>query len=237
MTVTLEAMQRALLSLVGVALSTLAQSAQAQSADHVRVHLDARDGVILQQKKGREWVDVCFAPCDRRVDGDARYRIEGPGVRPTNPFSLRATSLEKSETLVVRPSYVGTRNAGFVLVGVGAAGVFVAGVLAWVAVVSSENCGGSSIQSTTQCEVVDRNLIVTGLVTAISGAIVGGIGAVLAITNSHSTVKHMASDSTKPRVHFLASDVPFHWKCATEADAARSSSSATMILPIVSMSF
>jgi hypothetical protein len=54
--------------------------ARAQSEDGLRVHLDAAPDIILKQKSGREWIDVCFAPCDRKLDGDARYRIEGEAI-------------------------------------------------------------------------------------------------------------------------------------------------------------
>jgi hypothetical protein len=234
---TLESMRRAMLLLVGAALSTFVSSAHAQSDDGVRVHLDANDDVVLQQKQGREWIDACYAPCDRKLDGDARYRIEGNGVRPSSPFSLHATSLEGSETIVVTPSYVSTRDAGFVLVGVGAAGIFVGGFLAWIAAASERCEGNNSFPSTGQCETGDGTLLAIGAVTAIGSAIVGGLGAFLAIENSHSSVKHMASNSTNPRIHFLASDGLLTWKGRTETHAIPMSSSTPTLLPIVSVSF
>jgi hypothetical protein len=105
-------MRRAMPLLTGVMLTMFAAPAHAQSDDGVRVHLDASDAVMLQQKIGRDWIDSCYAPCDRKLDGDARYRIEGNGVRPSSPFSLHATSLEGSETIVVRdPSWCHRRRA------------------------------------------------------------------------------------------------------------------------------
>ena len=234
---TLESMQRAMLLLVGAALSTIASSAYAQADDGVRVHLDAADDVMLQQKIGREWIDSCYAPCDRKLDGDARYRIEGNGVRPSSPFSLHATSLEGSETIVVTPAYDAARGAGFVLIGLGAGGILIGSLLAWGGATAETCKGADNFPSTPDCETPYSFLVPIGIVIAVSSALVSGIGTYLAIDNSHSSVKHEALISTKPRVRFLASDRPFPWKGATETYGTRNSSSAPMLVPIMSVSF
>ncbi|MGH7282035.1 MAG: hypothetical protein ACRELY_10960 [Polyangiaceae bacterium] len=215
--------------LVSVVAGTFASAANAQSSDHVRVHIASDDEVFLQRIENKKWTDVCWAPCDVLVDADVRYRIEGPGVRPSSPFRLHATSLEGDETLIVNPSHDLARDTGFVLIGVGAAGLLAGLYLTWFGT-DTEGCDGSSAY--TECTSSHQNVLGVGLVTLVGSALVGGLGAVVAITSSHSSVHQMAFIS-RPKVRFFAGGSPPR----REAPLAGARDSSAFVAPIVSVSF
>jgi hypothetical protein len=103
-----------------------AGSARAEDVTDAPVRIDASSAVMLEHvdEKG-DAIAVCIAPCDRRLDTGAEYRIHGSGIRPSNVFRLE----EASTTIATKPKSNGSFDAGVVLLGLSGA-FMVAGALA-----------------------------------------------------------------------------------------------------------
>jgi hypothetical protein len=58
----------------------------------VWVHLDASEGVLLQQDITNDdnWKTVCTAPCDQLLPTTFYYRVTGDGIKSSADFALRA---------------------------------------------------------------------------------------------------------------------------------------------------
>src|SRR6185295_15500559 len=54
------------------------------------VHLNAADGreMELQFNTRDGWDTACVAPCNLPVNRAALYRVNGPGMRPSQPFNV-----------------------------------------------------------------------------------------------------------------------------------------------------
>lgn len=153
------------------------------------VHIDGDGEVILEQQvaggqwAGGEWRDVCQSPCDVSLPTNLMYRIGGPGVRASRPFSIQAH--DGKAVLEVHAASSGARGGGIALVIIGPIAILVGGMVALVGAAENASCdliGGGTCSS-------GSGLVAGGLVTlavGIAGTIVGGV---LIGTNSSSKVQ------------------------------------------------
>lgn len=71
-------------------------------AAEVWVHLEAPEGVVLQQDRTSrdDWQTVCSAPCDRMLPMAFYYRAAGGGIKASDDFALKGSPGAR-ETMVV----------------------------------------------------------------------------------------------------------------------------------------
>jgi hypothetical protein len=92
-----------------------APAAKPEPRSEVWVHLDASEGVVLQQDITNDdnWQTVCSAPCDRLLPTTFYYRVSGGGIKSSADFALHAPRGTR-ETLVVDGASKGAFVAGLV---------------------------------------------------------------------------------------------------------------------------
>lgn len=158
----------------------------------VTVHIDADGDVILEQQvaggrwAGGDWRDVCQAPCDMSLPTNTMYRIGGPGVRSSRPFSIEGR--DGKAVLEVHAASSGARGGGIALLVVGPIAIFVGLIVALVG--AAENATSCGIYSGSTCSTSSGDgLVAGGLITVgigIAGTVIGGV---LLGTNSSSKVQ------------------------------------------------
>jgi hypothetical protein len=86
----------------------------------VWVHLEASDGVLLQQDIANDddWRTVCSAPCDKLLPTAFYYRVTGGGIKSSANFALQAPR-GTHETLVVDGASKAASVVGIVGMAVG----------------------------------------------------------------------------------------------------------------------
>lgn len=82
------------------------------------VHIIGVSAIALERQVGDEWVEVCHAPCDERVPTAAKYRVRGPRIKASEPFSLE--SRDGSAVLEVTPASDRRHSVGVGLMATGA---------------------------------------------------------------------------------------------------------------------
>jgi hypothetical protein len=112
-----------------------------------RVHIEGSpDAVLEAYDLSQEWQPVCAAPCDRRLPYAFAYRIAGPNVQRSKPFTLSAQS---DAHLTVDAGSRGLHILGLVLTPMGGGGLafgfaFLTGALAY----SCSDCVGGFADTT-----------------------------------------------------------------------------------------
>lgn len=148
------------------------------------VHLEGEDAAVVQRAHtSGAWTGVCTAPCDRALPLDGVYRIDGPGLKTSTPFALRAGPGDY-ETLRVHGASRGAFTAGVVLLAAGPA----AGIGVTLGVVGLHIANGSGPLRGTDRTVVDLSL------GAAAASVVIGIG--LLVLNASTGV---SQDVVAPR--------------------------------------
>jgi hypothetical protein len=142
------------------------------------VYLKSSNAVTeLQLRTVDGWDTVCVAPCNQRLDPMGAYRVNGPGLRPSQAFNVPPSgSLHLDVSPGSAPSY--WAGLGMTLGGLGTMGY---GLLLYgVASSTSTSCSGYDNYCT------DPGNTVRGLGTGILvvGGIVTLIGALLWLQNS-----------------------------------------------------
>ena len=223
-------------ALAFAALSLLGGQACAQSSERVRVHLEGEDAAILQIQVGDDkWRSVCVAPCDMKVYADARYRIDGEGIRSSAPFSLDASS--GSETIDIDAAPSSGAESGFLIFGLGVlagvAGAFVTDIGA-----SAETCEGTaSIPGYSRCERTLSELVPVGILVMVGAAITTAAG-IYVVANTRSTNVTQTASTPTARVRFFASDsLPMSGPRESSGVDPLRRISARISTPIVSVSF
>lgn len=207
----------------------------------VTVHIDADADVILEQQvaggrwAGGEWRDVCQAPCDMSLPTNTMYRVGGPGVRSSRPFSIEGR--DGKAVLEVHGASSGAFVGGIVLISLGPLAIIVgAGVALAGAFENSVSCSG--IYSTCSSNSGD-GLVAGGLVTMGIGLAATIIGGVLIGTNSKTKVQQplisMAklSDKDIVKTQDVTPRVPT-WNTALERTPPPST---PLVLPLYSGTF
>ena len=165
------------------------------AASMVTVHIDGDADVILEQQvtggrwAGGDWRDVCQSPCDVSLPTNTMYRIGGPGVRTSRPFSIEGR--DGRAVLEVHAASSGARGGGLALMIVGPLAILVGSLVALVGwAENSTSCvfsGGSGSGSCSSSR--GDGLVAGGLVTMAVGLGATIVGAVLLATNSSSKVQ------------------------------------------------
>lgn len=209
--------------------------ARADSAG-VLVHLESDRDAVLQREIGDDaWITVCRAPCDMRTNADARYRIDGDGIRASSPFFLTA-SAGGSEALDVNSMPSAGQPTGMLLFVVGVLGG-VAGGLITVVGGTAKQCESSvdAASNGTHCELALPEIIPIGLAFLIGGAVTSIAGIVIVANTRVSTVTQIAAASS-PRVRWLAGDLVSAPRIR-EGAITLPAAPATLALPLVTVSF
>jgi hypothetical protein len=160
------------------------------AASMVMVHIDADADVILEQQvaggrwAGGEWRDVCQAPCDMSLPTNTMYRVGGPGVKSSRPFSIEASG--GKAVLDVHGASSGAFAGGIVLVSLGPLAILVGSLVALVG--AAENASDCSFVSSSCSSSRGDGLVAGGLVTLGIGVAATVIGGVLIGTNSRTKV-------------------------------------------------
>ena len=123
------------------------------------------------------WATVCSTPCERNVPAEGRYRIAGPGVKPSAPFSLQA----RAGYHVSLDVHAATKNgfvSGVVVLAAGPPIAFLATIATASALNPPINGGGHGSPV--------GNAVVAAGVVGIVASIALGVG--LMIANGSTTV-------------------------------------------------
>ena len=136
--------------------------------------------------QARAWSLSCTSPCDAELPVDREYRIRGNSLRPTPPFRLAGRAGD-TVTLRVTGASKGLFTGGIALLAVGGAGV-IAGLF-FVALEVDPSTFGTAASA--------RESTSPGVVTALVGAGVALVGAVLLGTHVHSTVQQGETGARK----------------------------------------
>jgi hypothetical protein len=143
----------------------------------VNVHLEGA-GAKLEREQAGQWVAVCSAPCDQRLDLDAFYRIGGDGVRSSKPFRLLAKDGDRL-TLTADVSTTTAFGVGITLATVGA----VVGTLSYYGIVLASAPTSSYMRES-------NDAVVGGFALAMLGSAgIGTAGLVMTVANEKSGVK------------------------------------------------
>jgi hypothetical protein len=148
----------------------------------VRVVMNADDPrTRLDRVIGNATVPVCFAPCDKMLESNSLYIIQGDGVRATSRFMLPDD--RESVTLDVQAGSTARVAGGAILLGAGLLSAYI-GALVWSAGSIGNSPEFSGTTTTTRpndsAVSVGRTMVVVGL----GGA---AVGLYLAMS-SHTTV-------------------------------------------------
>jgi hypothetical protein len=166
---------------------------------HVVMNSDDPRTRIDQVIAGGGILPVCFAPCDKMLETNSLYIIEGDGVRATTRFMLPDD--RDSVTLDVQAGSTARIAGGAILLGAGLVSAYI-GALVWSAGSVSNSNGFNSPGEGDSAVSVGRTMVVVGL----GGA---ALGLYLALS-SHTTVNSSTGstftrDTTRPRAWpFLA---------------------------------
>jgi hypothetical protein len=205
----------------------------------VFVHLNARAGVRLEVDSATmsmwttsrwktdeawSWFLACEAPCDKLLPLGHEYRLVGPGIVPSRPFSLDA-SAGQSVAISARTASVTRYRGGIVLVALGsvaiAGGLFVTLLGLFAASCDAEQCGPP-------WGLVAGGLIVLGGVAVVAG------GIVLALTNEQSDqTQRIVFPKPPPRPDTAWLRAPV-WRDSVKDSAT---GAARVAIPIFSRSF
>jgi hypothetical protein len=147
------------------------------------VHLDAHNFPMeLQLHTVDGWEPTCVAPCDQRVNRAGTYRVNGPGLRPSQPFSVPpGGTLHLEVTPGSAPRY--WTGMGLTLGGLGT----VAYGLVWYGLISSVSTSCSSQDSFCDTSNGVRDV---GVGIMVVGGVVAVIGALLWSGNSTQVEMH-----------------------------------------------
>jgi hypothetical protein len=105
----------------GAPSSSPRQTLEKEEAESkVWVHLDASEGVLLQQDITNDdhWRTVCLAPCDKLLPTAFYYRVTGGGIKSSAAFALQAPR-GTHDTLVVNGASKAASVVGIVGMAVG----------------------------------------------------------------------------------------------------------------------
>jgi hypothetical protein len=165
------------------------------SSDDPRTRLDR---VVA----GAGSVPVCFAPCNKMLETNSLYIIQGDGVRATTRFMLPDDRDEV--TLDVQAGSTARVAGGAILLGAGLISAYI-GALVWSAGSISNTNGFDQPGSGNNAISVGRTMVVVGL----GGA---AVGLYLALS-SHTTVNSSTGstftrDTTRPRAWPLLALTP-----------------------------
>ncbi len=183
--------------------------------------------LLLEAFDGSRWQTACQVPCRVELPLNRKLRVQGPGIRRSNPLELEATPGQHVAIDAEAGGSTGSLVGGIVATSLGGSGVLV-GFFVWFAgaVCGIDNgvCSGSS------------GLETAGLVTMGAGAAVMVGGIVLIATNPRSsltqTVEGLAPDpAARPSASWLR--VPT-WR-DPRLDAV--SLPTAMVTPLFSRSF
>jgi hypothetical protein len=131
----------------------------------MELQLHTRDG----------WDTACAAPCNQAVNRSGLYRVNGPGMRPSQAFNLPSSgNLRLDVTPGSAPRY--WTGMGLTLGGLGT-------VLYGLLVISAANSVNSCSSQSSFCDS-DNGLKDVGTFFAVGGGIVALIGAFLWAGNS-----------------------------------------------------
>lgn len=209
----------------------------------VNVHIDADGDVILEQQvtggrwAGGEWRDVCQAPCDMSLPTNTMYRVGGPGVRSSRPFSIEGR--DGKAVLEVHAASSGAFVGGIVLVSLGPLAIIVGSLVALVGAAENSTCSITLGGSGTCGSSSGDGLVAGGLVTMGVGVAATIVGGVLIGTNSKTKVQQplvsMAKLSDKDILKTLdpTPRVPT-WNTALERTPPPST---PMVIPLYSGTF
>jgi hypothetical protein len=163
--------------------SAAGPSDNAAPKSEVWVHLEAPDGVLLQQDVTNDdnWRTVCAAPCDKLLPTAFYYRVTGGGIRSSADFVLRGSPGTR-ERLVVDGASKSALVLGIIGLSAGGLaayiGLFVAAAGASAGLVSDGD-GGSGGSS---------NAAGVGLAMLGIGVLAAAGGLALVVSNSSTTV-------------------------------------------------
>jgi hypothetical protein len=140
------------------------------------VHLNSNAAELeLQLHTQDGWDTACVAPCDQRVSRAGLYRVNGPGIRPSQPFNVPSNgNLRLDVTPGSGPRY--WTGMGLTLGGLGTVAY---GLLIYSAASSTSSCSSQD----SFCEA-NNGLRDVGTGFAVVGGIVALIGAFLWAGNS-----------------------------------------------------
>jgi hypothetical protein len=202
----------------------------------VLVHIEAADkDLYLLADTGHEWERVCAAPCDTWMSTDRDYKLAGPSVLQSKPFTLQGESGDRvvldvnaASSGVFALGVVGT-VVGSVSLGVGAL-VYLAGALesstacAFSVSTSTTNSSSCASKSGKGTEAVGGTMMLVGLV-------VGVAGIVAIASNRHTSVAQEVEEPVKrPR-----NDA---WlRLPTWSDATKTTAAPALALPLLSGTF
>jgi hypothetical protein len=160
--------------------SAAAPSDNAAAKSEVWVHLEAPDGVLLQQDVTNDdnWRTVCAAPCDKLLPTAFYYRVTGGGIRSSADFVLRGSPGTR-ERLVVDGASKSALVLGIIGLSAGGLSVYIGLFVAAIGASAGLVDGGGSSGSNA-----------TGVGLAMLGigvlAVAGGLA--LVVSNSSTTV-------------------------------------------------
>jgi hypothetical protein len=160
------------------------------------VHIESESPVTLETGEGKSWSLVCSAPCDRALPLGPSYRITGPGIRNSGPFSLAARP-GGSVVLQVDTASKGGFVGGIVLVSTGAVAVVTGLVLVLVGAIASDT-HSSCTSDCTPSAALASSFTEAGLITLISGGIATAGGIALLATNGSTRVYQQPASAPQP---------------------------------------
>lgn len=170
---------------------TLAASAARADDSDVLVRVSA-DDVVLQQRRivvredGEEssWVDVCPAPCDRRLPWGGEYRVDGRWIMPSKAFSIGKESYGGRLGITVDRSSPVAFGAGVGMIVIGGAALVTGAALATY---------GFLLDRGGECQVcAGSGFVVGGLISLGVGLVLTIIGVVMVHDTARSHLEFSA---------------------------------------------
>jgi hypothetical protein len=216
----------------------VAPAAPAAPRKQVLVHIEAPDkDVYLLADTGHEWERACSSPCDKWMSTDLNYKLAGPSVRQSKPFSLQGENGDRV-VLDVNTASSGTFTLGVVGTVVGSISLGIGALVYLVGAVENSTCSFDASTSTTTsagctssksgngAEGVGGTMMLVGLVAGVAGI-------VAIASNGHTSVSQEVEEPVKrgtPR-----NDA---WlRLPTWNDTTKVSAAPGMALPLLSGTF
>jgi hypothetical protein len=124
-----------------------------------------------------QWVTVCSAPCNVRLDSEVDYRVGGSGIEPSRSFRVapNGTTMVRSDV-----ASTGSKWGGIIALGVGIVAVNVGPV--FIAAGAIENLDAKGDHS-------GSNNVRLGTVITLAGVAAGITGLVLFLSNDKTTTQ------------------------------------------------
>ena len=184
-----------LASALGTALLFAPASARADD-ETVKVHMTGDSGLVLERRieETSLWESVCVGTCDRPIQLEGSYRLNGRGLRPSLPIALLRARVLRLEAL---PAYDAAYVGGITLEIIGPM-MLVGGVIATAVGTAQRPAPPCPFDAPCPTQEPQSDaMLVGGVMTILTSAVLIGVGMVAILLGDHTRTRQLQALSAR----------------------------------------